>query len=40
MPVRSRSRRRAESVPRAARDLHEVFVRRARHLGGTLTPPG
>lgn len=33
-------RRRAESVPRAARDLHEVFVRRARHLGGTLTPPG
>ncbi|MFG2727600.1 LysR family transcriptional regulator [Streptomyces canus] len=33
-------RRRAESVPQAARDLHEVFVRRARHLGGTLTPPG
>ncbi|WP_344606639.1 LysR family transcriptional regulator [Streptomyces glaucus] len=25
-------RRRAESVPRAARDLHEVFVRRARRL--------
>lgn len=33
-------RRRAESVPRAARDLHEAFVRRARLLGGTLTPPG
>ncbi|MFF7051261.1 LysR family transcriptional regulator [Streptomyces griseorubiginosus] len=33
-------RRRAESVPRAAHDLHEVFVRRARQLGGTLTPPG
>ncbi|MEU6255703.1 LysR family transcriptional regulator [Streptomyces sp. NPDC047043] len=30
-------RRRAESVPRAAQDLHEVFVRRARELGGTLT---
>jgi DNA-binding transcriptional LysR family regulator len=30
-------RRRAESVPRAAQDLHEVFVRRARDLGGTLT---
>ncbi len=30
-------RRRAESVPLAARDLHEVFVRRARDLGGTLT---
>jgi DNA-binding transcriptional LysR family regulator len=30
-------RRRAESVPQAARDLHEVFVRRARQLGGTLT---
>ncbi|MGC0335729.1 LysR family transcriptional regulator [Streptomyces sp. SLBN-8D4] len=33
-------RRRAESVPRAARDLHEAFVRRAGRLGGTLTPPG
>ena len=33
-------RRKAESVPRAAHDLHEVFVRRARQLGGTLTPPG
>ncbi|CAL9328321.1 hypothetical protein SUDANB6_00020 [Streptomyces sp. enrichment culture] len=30
-------RRRAESVPRAARDLHEVFVSRARRLGGA--PP-
>ncbi|WP_405876001.1 MULTISPECIES: LysR family transcriptional regulator [unclassified Streptomyces] len=30
-------RRRAESVPRAAQDLYEVFVRRARELGGTLT---
>ncbi|MEU6807996.1 LysR family transcriptional regulator [Streptomyces sp. NPDC046831] len=28
-------RRRAESVPRAARDLHDVFVRTARELGGT-----
>jgi DNA-binding transcriptional LysR family regulator len=27
-------RRRAEAVPRAARDLHEVFVRRARELAG------
>ncbi|MFE3035010.1 LysR family transcriptional regulator [Streptomyces canus] len=33
-------RRRAESVPRAAQDLHEAFVRRAGRLGGTLTPPG
>ncbi|MEV7069800.1 LysR family transcriptional regulator [Streptomyces sp. NPDC093990] len=33
-------RRRAESVPRAARDLHEAFVRQAGRLGGTLTPPG
>ncbi|MCD9877721.1 LysR family transcriptional regulator [Streptomyces guryensis] len=30
-------RRRAESVPRAAQDLYEVFVRRARELGGS--PP-
>lgn len=30
-------RRRAESVPRAAQDLHEVFVRRARELTGTAT---
>jgi DNA-binding transcriptional LysR family regulator len=30
-------RRRAESVPRAAQDLHEVFVRQAEALGGTLT---
>ncbi|WP_217242666.1 LysR family transcriptional regulator [Streptomyces sp. AC555_RSS877] len=29
-------RRKAESVPRAAQDLYEVFVRRARDLGGTL----
>lgn len=29
-------RRRAESVPRAAQDLYEVFVRRARELGGSL----
>ncbi|MEU6144430.1 LysR family transcriptional regulator [Streptomyces sp. NPDC047081] len=28
-------RRRAESVPRAAQDLYEVFVRRARELGYT-----
>jgi DNA-binding transcriptional LysR family regulator len=28
-------RRKAESVPRAAQDLHDVFVRRARELGGT-----
>ncbi len=27
-------RRRADSVPRAAKDLHGVFVRRARELGG------
>ncbi|MFI9169579.1 LysR family transcriptional regulator [Streptomyces lincolnensis] len=33
-------RRRAESVPQAARDLHEAFVRRARQLGGVLAPPG
>ncbi|GAA3770700.1 LysR substrate-binding domain-containing protein [Streptomyces coacervatus] len=30
-------RRRAESVPRAAQDLYEVFVRKARELDGTLT---
>ncbi|GAA2472908.1 LysR family transcriptional regulator [Streptomyces longisporus] len=30
-------RRRAVSAPRAAQDLHEVFVRRARELGGSLT---
>ncbi|KOU69152.1 LysR family transcriptional regulator [Streptomyces sp. MMG1533] len=30
-------RRKAESVPRAAQDLYEVFVRRARELGGTLS---
>jgi DNA-binding transcriptional LysR family regulator len=30
-------RRRAESVPRAAQDLYEVFVRRARELDGTPT---
>jgi DNA-binding transcriptional LysR family regulator len=30
-------RRKAESVPHAAQDLHEVFVRGARNLGGTLT---
>ncbi len=30
-------RRKAESEPQAARDLHEVFVRTARELGGTLT---
>jgi DNA-binding transcriptional LysR family regulator len=30
-------RRRAESVPQAAQDLYEVFVRRAREFGGTLT---
>ena len=30
-------RRRADSVPRAAHDLHEVFVRRAAALGGTVT---
>ena len=30
-------RRRAESVPRAAQDLYEVFVRRAHELGGTPT---
>ncbi|MFE9452805.1 LysR family transcriptional regulator [Streptomyces sp. NPDC006739] len=30
-------RRRADSVPRAARDLYGAFVRRARELGGTLT---
>ncbi|MFJ3670920.1 LysR family transcriptional regulator [Streptomyces sp. NPDC090106] len=32
-------RRRAESVPRAAQDLHELFVRRARELGGTAPAP-
>jgi DNA-binding transcriptional LysR family regulator len=30
-------RRKAESVPRAAQDLYDVFVRRARELGGTLS---
>ncbi|MER6422996.1 LysR family transcriptional regulator [Streptomyces sp. NPDC001137] len=30
-------RRRAVSAPRAAQDLYEVFVRRARELGGSLT---
>ncbi|MET9904182.1 LysR family transcriptional regulator [Streptomyces sp. NPDC006446] len=30
-------RRRADSVPRAAQDLHEAFVRRAGELGGALT---
>ncbi|QKW10399.1 LysR family transcriptional regulator [Streptomyces sp. NA04227] len=30
-------RRRAESVPQAAQDLYEAFVRRARELGGSLT---
>ena len=30
-------RRKAESVPQAAQDLHEAFVRGARNLGGTLT---
>jgi len=30
-------RRRSDSVPRAARDLHETFVRRAESLGGSLT---
>jgi DNA-binding transcriptional LysR family regulator len=33
-------RSRAESVPRAAQALYEVFVRRARELGGTLTDHG
>jgi DNA-binding transcriptional LysR family regulator len=28
-------RRRADSVPQAAGDLHEAFVRRARELSGT-----
>ncbi|MET7685821.1 LysR family transcriptional regulator [Streptomyces sp. NPDC005423] len=32
-------RRRAESVPQAARDLHEVFVRAARELTDTLAAP-
>lgn len=31
-------RRRADSVPRAADDLHEAFVHRAKELGGRLTP--
>jgi DNA-binding transcriptional LysR family regulator len=31
-------RRRAESVPRAARELHEAFVRRARELGARTGP--
>ncbi|MFK0023785.1 LysR family transcriptional regulator [Streptomyces sp. NPDC090798] len=30
-------RRRADSVPRAAHDLHEAFVRRAAQLGGHLS---
>jgi hypothetical protein len=30
-------RRRAESVPRAAHDLHEAFVRRAAEVGGRLS---
>ncbi|MFJ1606287.1 LysR family transcriptional regulator [Streptomyces sp. NPDC088253] len=30
-------RRRADSVPRAAHDLHEAFVRRAAELGGHLS---
>ncbi|CAM5735956.1 LysR family transcriptional regulator OS=Streptomyces alboniger OX=132473 GN=CP975_03425 PE=3 SV=1 [Streptomyces alboniger] len=30
-------RRKAESVPQAAQDLYDVFVRRARQLGGTLS---
>ncbi|GAA2679852.1 hypothetical protein GCM10009864_60200 [Streptomyces lunalinharesii] len=30
--VRMLQRRRADSVPQAAQDLHEVFVRRAREL--------
>jgi DNA-binding transcriptional LysR family regulator len=30
-------RRRADSVPRAAHDLHEAFVRRATELGGHLS---
>ncbi|MFF0156362.1 LysR family transcriptional regulator [Streptomyces sp. NPDC005263] len=30
-------RRKAESVPQAAQDLYDVFVRRARMLGGTLS---
>ncbi|MFF4833819.1 LysR family transcriptional regulator [Streptomyces sp. NPDC001315] len=33
-------RRRAESVPQAAQDLHEVFVRTARRLGGRPADPG
>ncbi|MET8222667.1 LysR family transcriptional regulator [Streptomyces sp. NPDC004082] len=32
-------RRRAESVPRAAHDLHEAFVRRSAALGGSLRRP-
>lgn len=32
-------RRRAESVPQAARDLHEVFVRPARTLSATPEAP-
>jgi DNA-binding transcriptional LysR family regulator len=32
-------RRRAESVPRAAHDLHEAFVRRSGELGGSLSGP-
>ncbi|GHB32751.1 hypothetical protein GCM10010306_027610 [Streptomyces umbrinus] len=30
-------RRKADSVPRAAHDLHEAFVHRAAALGGTVT---
>ena len=30
-------RRKAESVPRAAQDLYDEFVRRAREMGGTLS---
>ncbi|MGW2782426.1 LysR family transcriptional regulator [Streptomyces populi] len=33
-------RRRADSVPRAARALHDAFVRRAEELGGELTRGG
>ncbi|MGW7268437.1 LysR family transcriptional regulator [Streptomyces sp. NPDC054842] len=32
-------RRRAESVPRAAQDLHEAFVRRSAELGGSVSRP-
>ncbi|GHF82689.1 LysR family transcriptional regulator [Streptomyces thermodiastaticus] len=33
-------RRKSGSVPQAARDLHEVFVRTARDLGGSLSGDG